>query len=98
MEYLPLSEALPYLFQTIAYNNSDWLAVYQNLQKSRRQWVMVARVMERTGATVRDRGAMYKSVAQSVLFYRSKRWVVTGEMPNVLEGFHHLLRVSSSAP
>ena len=32
---------------------------------------------------------MYKAVAQSVLFYGSESWVVTGEMLKFLEGFHH---------
>ena len=32
---------------------------------------------------------MYKVVAQLVLFYGSKSWVVTGEMLKVLAGFHH---------
>ena len=50
---------------------------------------MLARVLERTGATMQARGAMYKAVAQSVLLYGRKSWVVTGEMLNVLEGFHH---------
>ena len=39
---------------------------------------MVARVLERTGATVRARGAMYKVVAQLVLLYGIKILVVTG--------------------
>ena len=32
---------------------------------------------------------MYKTVAQSVLLYDSKIWVVTGEMLKVLERFRH---------
>ena len=35
------------------------------------------------------RGMMYKAVAQSVLLYESKIWVVMGDMLKVLEGFHH---------
>ena len=50
---------------------------------------MVARVLERTVATVRERGAMYKAVVQLVILYVSKIWVVTWEMLKVLEGFHH---------
>ena len=50
---------------------------------------MVARVLERKGATLQARGAMYKVVAQSVLFYGSKIWVVTREVLKVLEGFRH---------
>ena len=50
---------------------------------------MIARVLENTGATVRDRGMMYKAVEQSLILYVSERWVVTGEMLKVLEGFYH---------
>ena len=50
---------------------------------------MVARVLERAGSAVRAWGAMHKAVAQSVLLYGSKSWVVTGEMLKVLEWFHH---------
>ena len=50
---------------------------------------MVARVPEKTGATVLAWGVMYKEVVQSVLLYGSDGWVVTGEMLQVLEGFRH---------
>ena len=53
------------------------------------QWGMVARVLERMGETVQARGAMYKAVAQSVLLYGSKIWMLTREMLKVLSGFHH---------
>ena len=39
---------------------------------------MVVRVIERTGATVRSRGAMHKAVAQSVILYDIENWVMTG--------------------
>ena len=47
---------------------------------------MVARVLERTGATVWSLGAMYMTVAQLVLLYGSKRWVVTEKNAQGLEG------------
>ena len=50
---------------------------------------MVARFMERTVSTVRDRGAMYKALDQLVLFYGSNFWMLMGEMLTVMEGFHH---------
>ena len=64
VEALPLSEALPYLVRMITYNNRNWAAVYHNLQKYRRRWGMVEGVLERTGATVRSRGEIYKDVVQ----------------------------------
>ena len=86
---LPPSEAFPYLGRKIAYNKIDWAAVYLNLRKARRRWGMLLRVLERTGATVREQGAMYKAVEHSVLLYGRESWVVTGEMLKFLVGFHH---------
>ena len=34
---------------------------------------------------------MYKTVEQSALLYGRDIWMVTGEIHNVLEGFHHRL-------
>ena len=82
-------EAFPYLGRMIAYNNSDSAAVYLNLRKTRKQWVIVAMAIESMGAMIWARVAMYKAVTQSVLLYGSKIWVVTGEMLKVLTGFHH---------
>ena len=38
---------------------------------------------------MRDRGMMYKAVAQSVMLHGSEIWVVMGAMLKVLEGFYH---------
>ena len=89
VEDLPPSEALLYLGQTITYKKSDWPEVYQNLKKARRWWGMIARVLAKTGATVRVYGMMYKAVDQLVILYGIKIWVVTGDMLKVMEGFRH---------
>ena len=47
---------------------------------------MITRVLEKTGATVRAGGMIYKAVAHSVLLYGSESWVVTGPMIKVLGG------------
>ena len=88
-ETLLPSEAFPYLGWKISYNNRNWAAIYLNLRKSRRRWGMIASVLQRKGATVRDRGSMYTAVEQFVLLYVSKSWLVTGEMLKVLTAFHH---------
>ena len=75
-ETLSLLEEFPYLGHTIAYNTSNWAEVYLNLCKARRRWGMIVRVLEKTRATVRARGTIYKVVAHSVLLYGSKGWVV----------------------
>ena len=81
---LPPSEAFLYLGWKIAYNNSDWAAVYHNLRKAWRWCGMIVRVLEKKVATVRAQGMMYKSVDQLVLLYVSESWVVTGKMLKVL--------------
>ena len=65
------------------------MTVFQNLNKVKRQWEMISRVLMKTTETVRARGLMYKSVAQSVMMYSSDSWVVMGAMLKVLEGFQH---------
>ena len=50
---------------------------------------MIARVLAKTGSTVRSCGMLYKAVAQSVLLYGSDIWVVMGAMLKILEGFHY---------
>ena len=68
---LPPLEAFPYLGRTIAYNNSDWSVVYQNLKKVHSWWGIITRVLVDTVAAVRDRGVVYKAAAQLLLQYIS---------------------------
>ena len=89
MDTLTLSEPFPYLGRMIAYNNSNWVAVYLNLQKYQKRWTMLARVIERPVAAVRDWGEMYKTLAQSVLLYCNKSWFMTVYMLKILAAFHH---------
>ena len=64
---LDMAMIFSYLVRTVAYKNSDWAALYQNLQRVRRRWEMVGKVVTNTGSTVQARGMMYKAVVKSVL-------------------------------
>ena len=59
-EPLELDMAFLYLGFTVACNNSDWVALYQNIRKARQQWWMVGKVVKKAGATVRTQGVFYK--------------------------------------
>ena len=59
------------------------------MRKVQRWWGMVAKLLAKTGATVREHAIMYKTVVQTVLLYRSKSWVVTEAMLMMLEGFQN---------
>ena len=59
------------------------------LQKAHRQWKVVAKVLGRTGASVKAWVMVYKEVVQAVLLYGRKIWVVTDTMMTVPEGFNN---------
>ena len=82
-------EPPPYLGSTIAYNNSDWTAVFQNLRKAQRRWGIISKLLTKTGAKVWARRMTYKAVVQIMLLYGRKFWFFMGEMLNILEGFRH---------
>ena len=46
--------AFLYLGRKVVYNNSDWEALYQNIWKAWRRWLMVGKVVSKTGAMVRE--------------------------------------------
>ena len=56
----PVAE-FPYLGRTVAYINSNWAALYQNLRKARRRWEMVRKLESKTGAVVQAWGKLYKA-------------------------------------
>ena len=55
----PVAE-FSYLLVTVAYNNSNWVALYQNLWKSRSFRGVVGKVVKKMGANVRAQGVIYK--------------------------------------
>ena len=44
-EHLDPVVAFPYLGRTVAYNNSGWADLYQNLRKVQRRWAMVGELV-----------------------------------------------------
>ena len=77
--------------RTVAYNKSNWAALYENPQKAHRRWLMVGKLVPNTGVTLLVWGILYKAVMQLVFLYRSGSQVVMGEMLKVIEAFHHWL-------
>ena len=52
----------PYLGRTIAYNNSNWSSLYQNLSKAQSRQGMVSGMLVKVGVTMRARALFYKAV------------------------------------
>ena len=57
---------------------------------------MVVKVLMKSGAVVRAWGVFYKAVVHMVFLYGSERWVLTGAMLTVLEGFHNRVTIRIS--
>ena len=89
LEPIDLVTYFSYLGCTFTYNNSNWVALYQSLWKAQQRWVMVGKVVLKTGGKVRARGMPSMAVLQLVLLYSSESRVVKGAMLKVLEVFHH---------
>ena len=93
---VPLTKVTQFLYlgRPLAYNNSDWPALYRNLKKARVKWGMLSRLLERNGVPPKARGMFYQAVVQSVLLYGCETWTINDQMMKVLEGFHHARRMT----
>ena len=78
-----------YLGQYITCNNSDWPAVFKNLKKACQKWALIAQPLLNTGVPPPVVGLFYKAIAQAILLYGCKTWVITPPMLQALTGFHH---------
>ena len=52
LEPIDTTAAFPYLFHTIAFNNSDRATLYVNLRKSQWRWGVVIKLLKKTGVMV----------------------------------------------
>lgn len=82
-------EVFRYLGRPLTTDSSDGTAVVYNLNRARRRWAQVSRVLTRQGANSKIAGYFYKAVCQSVLLYGCETWVVSQSILRSLEGFHH---------
>ena len=69
--YTPL--AFLYLSHTVAYNNINWEALYQNHKKAQWRWVMMAKLLTNVEAEVQAQDIIYKAVVHTVLLYGSNK-------------------------
>ena len=65
-----------YLGHIVAFNNSNWEALYQNLRKPYPRWGIVAELLTRMRETLWEQAMIYKAVVRTELLYGSDRWVV----------------------
>ncbi len=81
--------AFKYLGRWMAANDSDHMAVTQNIAKARARWGQLCRLLTRRGASHRLMGLFYKATTQAVLLHGAETWTLTQPLLRMLRSFHH---------
>ena len=66
-----------YLGRVLTVGDDDWLAVVGSLEKARKRWGQLYRILSREGADPKVSGKFYKTVVQAVLMFEAETWVLT---------------------
>ena len=86
---LQRTDTFKYLGRVLATNNSDWPTVYNNVQKAKLKWALVARPLYKTGVSPKFVGMFYKAIVQAVPLCGCETWVISPNMLAVLAAFHN---------
>ena len=78
-----------YLGRILDDRDQDLPAVTYNLQRARKRWGMIGRILKKKGANPKAMASFYKAIVQSILLYGSESWVLTKSMLDSLNNFHH---------
>ena len=81
--------AFKYLVRVLTAGDDDWSSVASNLQKSRKSWVRMSRILIRDRADPKVSGHFFKAVVQAVLLFKAEMWVLTPRMEHSLSIFQH---------
>ena len=77
-----------YLGRILHYNDLDDAAVTQNLQKARKVWSHIHRILRADGCSPHVMAYFYKTIIQSVLLFGSESWVLSQRLRKRLDSFH----------
>jgi len=78
-----------YLGCWMSMDDSDTMAVSQNILKARVRWGQLSRLLTRRGASRKIMGLFYKATIQAVLLYGAETWTLTQPLLRLLRSFHH---------
>jgi len=78
-----------YLGRWMSLDDSDTMAVTQNIAKARARWGQLCRLLTRQGASCKAMGVFYKATVQAILLHGAETWVLTQPLLCLLRSFHH---------
>ena len=62
-----------------------------NLQRVRKSWGRLLRILSQEGANPKVSGNFFKAVTQAVLLFGAEMWVLTPRMERALGSFQHMV-------
>jgi exonuclease III len=78
-----------YLGRYLSADDSDDVAIWQDIVKARYRWHRCGRVLSSLGATPRIMARFYLAIVQAILLYGSETWNISQRSLRRLETFHH---------
>ena len=81
--------SLKYLGLPLTAIDNDWPEVIINLQKARKIWAILSRILVQEGADTRVLGSFYLTIVQADLIFSTDTCVVTSRIGRLLGCFHH---------
>ena len=89
-----------YLGKVLTAGDDDWLAVVDNLGKSRKSWGQLYLILSQEGADPKVSRKFYKAVAQSVFLFREYTWVLNLRIERALDSFQNRVarRITGEQP
>jgi len=82
-------QSFKYLGRWMSADDSDVMAVTQNIHKARLRWGQLCRLLTRRGASRHVMGLFYKATVQAVLLHGAETWTLTQPLLRLLTSFHH---------
>ena len=81
--------AFKYLKRVMAAGDDYWPEVAGSLQKARKIWGQMSRILSRKGSDPKVSGHFFKAVVQAVFLFGAETWVLTPRTERALNIFQH---------
>ena len=81
--------AFKYLGWAMTAGDDYWPAVVGNLQRARKIWRRLSRILSREGEDPKVSGKYLKAMMQAVLLFQAETWLITPRMELALRSFQH---------
>jgi len=81
--------AFRYLGRWMTADDSNAMAVSQNILKAQMRWGQLCQVLTQCGASRRVMGMFYKATVQAVLLFGAETWTLTQPLLCLRKSFHH---------